>query len=139
LSPTSPGNAKIKSVKILLRRTLGAAAAVLLALIAVLPMQLLANSSTPTDEMAGAVLYRDKGCAHCHGASLEGTKKAPPLVDIHKDKVWTPAKMTEQILNGGQKMPPFADSLTDQEVTQIVAYLRAKHPPVPPPPSSATQ
>jgi mono/diheme cytochrome c family protein len=86
--------------------------------------------------MTGAVLYRDKGCAHCHGPALEGSKKAPPLADIRKDKAWTPAKMTDQILNGGKKMPPFADSLTDQDVAQIVGYLRARNRPVPPPPAS---
>lgn len=86
--------------------------------------------------MAGATLYRDKGCAHCHGAAEEGTKKAPPLVDIRKSKIWTQTKITNQILNGGKKMPPFADSLTDQEIAQIVTYLRAKNPPVPPPPAS---
>jgi mono/diheme cytochrome c family protein len=90
-------------------------------------------ASQQDDEMAGAVLFRDKGCAHCHGVGGVGTQKAPSLVDIRKDKVWTPDRMTEQILHGGQKMPPFADSLSDPEIAQIVAYLRAKHRPVPPP------
>jgi hypothetical protein len=45
-------------------------------------------------------------------------------VDLRKNKLWPPAKITAQILNGGQKMPPFSDSVTD---------LRAKHRPVPPP------
>ncbi len=40
--------------------------------------------------------------------------------------------MTDQILNGGQKMPPFSDSLTDPQVAQIVAYLRTTHKPLPP-------
>lgn len=90
----------------------------------------------------GALLFRDKGCAHCHGVGGVGTAKAPALIDIRKDKFWTPAKMTDQILNGGQKMPPFADSLTDPEVANIIAYLRAKVRPAPPagaePPTPAT-
>jgi len=85
------------------------------------------------DELAGAALFRDKGCAHCHGAGGIGTLKAPSLVHIRNEKQWTPAKITDQILNGGQKMPPFSDSLTDSEVAQIVAYLRAKNRPEPPP------
>ncbi len=44
-----------------------------------------------------------------------------------------PPKITDQIMNGGQKMPPFSDSLTDKEIAQMVAYLRARHRPVPPP------
>jgi mono/diheme cytochrome c family protein len=92
-----------------------------------------AAAATAADEKAGAVLFRDKGCAYCHGVGGTGGKKAPTLVDLRKNKLWPPEKITEQILNGGQKMPPFADSLTDQEVAQLVAYLRARVRPVPPP------
>lgn len=84
-------------------------------------------------EKAGAVLFRDKGCAYCHGVNGEGTKKAPALSDLPKDKEWPPEKITDQILNGGQKMPPFRDSVTDEEAAQLVAYLRAKNKPTPPP------
>jgi len=90
-------------------------------------------------EKAGAVLFRDKGCAHCHGDGGIGGKKAPSLIGLRKDKVWTSAKITNQILNGGQKMPPFGDSVTDQEAAQLVAYLRAKHRPVPPPAPAPSQ
>ena len=88
------------------------------------------------DEKAGAVLYRDKGCVQCHGANLEGNKKGPALADIRNDPAWPPEKITKQITDGGQKMPPFGESLTDQEVAQLVAYLRAKDRPVPPPPAT---
>jgi mono/diheme cytochrome c family protein len=103
------------------------------ALLSIALAEPLFGASTEADEMAGAVLFRDKGCAHCHGVGGVGTQKAPSLVDIRKGKQWTPEKITQQILNGGQKMPPFADSLSDPEVAQIVAYLRAKHRPIPPP------
>ena len=90
-------------------------------------------SNTKADEQTGAVLFRDKGCTFCHGVGGIGGKKAPSLVDIRKDANWPPAKITTQILNGGQKMPPFGDSLTDPQIAQLVAYLRAKNRPVPPP------
>jgi mono/diheme cytochrome c family protein len=89
-------------------------------------------ANSKNDQMAGAILFRDKGCTHCHGANGEGTRKAPALVNIRKNKFWTPAKITEQIQNGGQKMPPFSDALTDAETAQIVSFLRAKHWPVAP-------
>ena len=95
--------------------------------------QALFASNTKADEQAGAVLFRDKGCAYCHGAGGTGGKKAPDLTGLRTDKLWPPAKITNQILNGGQKMPPFSDSLTEAEIAQLVAYLRAKHRPVPPP------
>lgn len=92
-----------------------------------------ASSGTKAQEEAGAALFRDKGCSYCHGADLQGTKKAPALAEIRKDKEWTADKMTNQILNGGEKMPPFSDSLSDEEIADLVAYLRAKKRPAPPP------
>jgi mono/diheme cytochrome c family protein len=89
-------------------------------------------SDPKADEQAGALLYRDKGCPQCHGADLAGNKKGPSLADIRNDKAWPPEKIMKQITDGGPKMPPFADSLTDQEVAQLVAFLRAKDRPAPP-------
>lgn len=90
--------------------------------------------SKPT-EIAGANLFRDKGCAYCHGANGQGTPKGPSLLNIRK--TWKAPKITEQIENGGQKMPSFQDSLTTDEVTDLVAYLRAKHRPMPTPATPA--
>ena len=95
------------------------------------------GSKTKDAERAGAILFRDKGCAYCHGVGGTGGKKGPDLSGLRTDRLWTPDKITHQILNGGQKMPPFGDSVTDQEIAQLIAYLRAKHRPVPPPSPSA--
>jgi mono/diheme cytochrome c family protein len=102
-----------------------------LLLFAALPA--LGSAKARADEQAGASLFQDKGCAHCHGPGGSGGKKGPDLANLRKDKVWTPAKITHQILNGGQKMPAFSDSLTDAEIAQLVAYLRARRRPAPPP------
>ncbi|MGD0858582.1 MAG: cytochrome c [Terracidiphilus sp.] len=104
-----------------------------LLLLAALPARALDSAKARADELAGAFLFQDKGCAHCHGPGGSGGKKGPDLANLPKDKVWTAAKITNQILNGGQKMPPFSDALTDAEIAQLVAYLRAKHRPAPPP------
>jgi mono/diheme cytochrome c family protein len=95
-----------------------------------------ADNRKDESEKAGAVLYRDKGCAYCHGAGGAGTKKAPPLSDLWKNKTLTTERLNDQILNGGQKMPPFRDSLTDDEVADLVAWLRARKKPEPPPADS---
>ncbi len=92
-----------------------------------------APSNPDADAKAGAILFRDMGCAYCHGPGGVGSKKAPSLVDIRNDKAWPPERMTGQILDGGEKMPPFRESLSDEEIAQLVAYLRAKVRPVPPP------
>jgi len=111
-----------------------------LACLALLPTVLLfaalpalGSAKARADEQEGASLFQNKGCAHCHGPGGSGGKKGPDLANLRKDKVWTPAKITHQILNGGQKMPAFSDALTDAEISQLVAYLRAKHRPAPPP------
>jgi len=83
--------------------------------------------------LRGAALFHDRGCVHCHGVGAVGTKKAPALTALRKDKKWTPERITEQILKGGRKMPSFADSVTDAEAADLVAYLRAKHKPAPSP------
>lgn len=96
------------------------------------PLSLFAAKGSEREE-AGSLLFRDKGCAYCHGVGGVGTKKAPALTGLPKDKNWTPEKLTNQILNGGQKMPPFRESVSDDEVGDLIAYLRAKNKPVPPP------
>jgi len=90
-------------------------------------------SDSDADVKAGAVLFRDKGCVQCHGADLKGNKKGPALDDIRTDPAWPPEKITKQITDGGQKMPPFGETLTDPEVAQLVTFLRAKDRPAVPP------
>ena len=87
--------------------------------------------SKKESEQAGANLFRDKGCAYCHGANAQGTAKGPSLA--HVRTTLNPPQISGQILNGGQKMPSFSDSLSNDEVAQLVAYLRSKHRPLPTP------
>jgi mono/diheme cytochrome c family protein len=91
----------------------------------------LASAKSKQAEQAGANLFRDKGCAYCHGATTAGTPKGPSLLDVRK--TMKAPQITDQILNGGRKMPPFSDSLKNDEVAQLVAWLRAKHRPAPTP------
>lgn len=109
-----------------------------LALSAPAAAQAFGDGKAKADQQAGALLFRDKGCSHCHGVGGIGAKKGPSLTNLRKDKLWTPPKITNQILNGGQKMPPFSESLTDSEAAQLVAYLRAKHKPAAPPEPAAS-
>jgi len=107
----------------------------LLTLLSVTAAHSFTDTDSKADAQAGAVLYRDKGCPQCHGADLAGNKKGPSLADIRNDPAWPAEKITKQIVDGGAKMPPFGESLTDQEVAQVVAYLRAKDRPAPPAPA----
>ena len=98
---------------------------------AILVAQPLLALTEKESEQSGANLFRDKGCAYCHGTTGQGTQKGPSLANVRK-KLKAP-QIASQIQNGGQKMPSFSDSLTNDEVAQLVAYLRAKHRPVPTP------
>jgi len=91
-------------------------------------------SKSKDAERAGAILFRDKGCAYCHGATAAGTKKGPSLADVRK--TLKAPQIVDQIENGGQKMPSFKDSLSSDEVDQLVHFLRAKHRPTAPPTAS---
>ena len=112
------------AIKINLRRLLSVLAAA--SSLALLIQPAFAGGSKA--EQAGAVLFRDKGCAYCHGSTAQGTPKGPSLADV-RQKLKAP-QITRQIVNGGQKMPSFRDSLTDNEISQLVAYLRAKNRPI---------
>ena len=111
--------------------------ALVFALIANGPAQVPATQSAgqavdPSLAQAGAVLFQSN-CARCHGANLEGTKKAPALAEIRTKKHWTDERITTRILNGaGSKMPAFRDSLSADQIKQLIAYLRAENRPAPP-------
>jgi mono/diheme cytochrome c family protein len=123
-----------KIVSMIPRLTLfPAALTAALVVFAALPAHALFGSKTKAAEQAGALLFRDQDCVHCHGPGGSGGKKGPDLAGLRKDKNWPSQRITNQILNGGQKMPPFSEALTDEQIAQLVAYLRAKHRPVPPP------
>jgi mono/diheme cytochrome c family protein len=63
----------------------------LLAVFAATPAYALLVSKAKAAEEAGAVLFRDKGCAYCHGVGGSGGKKGPDLSGLRTDKLWTPA------------------------------------------------
>ena len=103
-----------------------------LGLVTILGLPISSQAADNNDQAKqGATLFRDKGCTFCHGVNGEGTKKAPAVNELWKDKTWTPEKITKQILDGGQKMPPYRESVSDEEASQLVEYLRAKEKPAP--------
>lgn len=75
----------------------------------------------------GAQLFHDKGCTYCHGTDAQGTDKAPSLANIRKKL--NAQQVQSQITNGGQKMPRFGDSLSKDEIEELVEFLRARHRP----------
>jgi mono/diheme cytochrome c family protein len=83
-----------------------------------------ANAASSGDRTAGAEIFKQSGCEHCHGADGIGTGRAPSLSTVgkrlHKDQI------EHQIRDGGKQMPPFQDVLNDDQVRQLVDYLAHK-------------
>jgi mono/diheme cytochrome c family protein len=97
-------------------------------------------SAGSSAKQRGAELFATHGCAHCHGPAGVGGAKGPDLQLVRKRL--TSQKITLQIHNGGLEMPAFETSLTDPQIQDLVAYLRAKRKfvkvPAKPPTASAT-
>lgn len=79
------------------------------------------SAASSADRAAGAVVFKQNGCEHCHGPNGVGTDRGPSLSTVgkrlNKDQI------EHQILGGGKQMPPFADVLTFDETRKLVDYL----------------
>lgn len=86
-----------------------------------------AEKPTPA---AGAVPVRilyERNCAVCHGPRGEGTQlgtmKTPPLNS--GAALTDPDEMFfKQISNGGKGMPPFSHTLDDQQIADLIRFIR---------------
>jgi mono/diheme cytochrome c family protein len=86
-------------------------------------------SAGSSAKQRGAELFATHGCAHCHGPAGVGGGKGPDLQLVRKRM--NKEQITLQIHNGGMMMPAFGNSLTDPQIQDLVAYLRAKRKLVP--------
>ena len=83
----------------------------------------------------GQTIYADK-CASCHGAQGEGKPPHyPPLAGNQSIEMASAVNPIRMVLNGGYPpgtaanpmphgMPPFAQSLSDDEIAAVVTYIR---------------
>lgn len=67
------------------------------------------------------ILFREKGCEHCHGVDGVGTELGPSLNTVGKRL--SKAQIEQQIKDGGKQMPAFGDVLTQDEMKDLVDYL----------------
>ncbi len=72
----------------------------------------------------GAVLFHDKGCEYCHRIDGFGGRRGPDLSRV-ADRL-TRDQMTIRIMNGATNMPAFADMLTPQQLSRILAFLETR-------------
>ena len=75
-------------------------------------------SSLTGDAANGDTLYQ-ANCASCHAS--DGTGGSGPNITGEIEET---GELTDIILNGEGDMPGFADSLSDQDVADIIAFLQ---------------
>jgi ubiquinol-cytochrome c reductase cytochrome b subunit len=73
-------------------------------------------------QSAGATLFVQRGCVACHTVQGVGGLRGPNLTTVG-DKLGA-NEMTTRILAGGPNMPAFANTLTPQQLDQLVAFLQ---------------
>ncbi|MFQ5856241.1 MAG: cytochrome c [Anaerolineae bacterium] len=81
-----------------------------------------AEAAPPAGEAAdGERLFADTGCVACHGAAGEGGL-GPKLVGVEKSD----AELFAAINSGipGTAMMPFGDRLSDEEIRDLIAFIR---------------
>jgi mono/diheme cytochrome c family protein len=90
-------------------------------------------SATPDSIAAGRQTYQ-RSCATCHGTSGQGgpgndlIPAAPSLVDDEWDHGSTDGEIFDNIKNGVApdfNMVPFKDTLKDDDIWNVVNYLRS--------------
>lgn len=88
--------------------------------------------ATPTpDELAEAKTTYGQICANCHGdkgeggpVKVEGKRiKVPSLLEGHGLE-HDDAEFAKQIANGGDGMPAFKDRMNEQQINNMVRFIR---------------
>jgi len=91
------------------------------------------SSSTPSpvDRWAPTRAIFGSKCEGCHGAQGEGgtvkvddLKLKVPSLREGKALKHSDEDYADQILNGGDGMPPFKDKLTQQEIEDLIKFIR---------------
>ena len=84
--------------------------------------QVVGTTSGPIAE--GAALFASKGCIYCHAIAGDGGHRGPDLTDVG-DRL-SPDQITWRIAGGGNNMPAFAETLTQDELHELVAFLSSR-------------
>ncbi|MGH9908184.1 MAG: cytochrome c oxidase subunit II [Pyrinomonadaceae bacterium] len=101
------------------------------------------NASQQSPAVAGQQLYQTLGCASCHGAAGEGGR-GPALTTVFGNQVFLnngqavkadEAYLRESIVNPQSKlvagfgpiMPTFQGQLTEEQLVQLIAFIKSLH------------
>jgi len=73
------------------------------------------------DAMAGAQVFSEAGCGSCHTLAAAGSSgtTGPNLDELQPSF----DQVVEQVTNGGGGMPSFKDQLSEQQISDVAAYV----------------
>jgi quinohemoprotein ethanol dehydrogenase len=78
------------------------------------------GTATAADAEAGGEVFSEN-CSTCHGATGHGGNGGPDLRTMPLAK--TQAGAEKQVTNGGGGMPAFAGTLSEEEISDVAAYV----------------
>ena len=81
-----------------------------------------ARAQAPAAAVDGAQVYATAGCSGCHGPNGEGGV-GPQLAN--NPDLATSALVVNQVLFGGEIMPPFGTTLSDEQIVAVANYIRS--------------
>lgn len=89
---------------------------------------LLKSADKPGDAAKGKEVFEQ--CSVCHNVDTDEKKIGPSLKGLYKhEKLKNGKKVTDEnvraVINaGGNGMPSYSDTLSDQEKNDVIAYLK---------------
>lgn len=86
-------------------------------------MALLAGSAWAGDPGKGSTIYRTH-CVTCHGERGEGAMPGVPDFSRGEGLMQPDRVLAESIIQGKTIMPAFQGMLSDDEVLDVIAFLR---------------
>ena len=87
-----------------------------------LTAEIIGASSGPV--YRGGEYFNEKGCLYCHKISGHGGDRGPDLTYI--GDTLSANELTWRIMNGGLNMPGFGGTLTSDELSDLVAFLKSR-------------
>jgi cytochrome c6 len=92
-------------------------------LVTLLACSLIAICSSPVMAQDAAATYKAK-CAMCHGPEGKGGKMGTRDFASADVKAESDAQLTEIITKGKGKMPAYGEKLKENEIKDLVTYIR---------------